>query len=445
MRAALVLIFGLLAGYGLLQIDRIDPNNYVKLYFGNYLVEVKLLGFLLGVIVLVIVLYFVLRLLRLIWKSPTLLGRWSKKRNHDLAEQKLGAGYLSLIKGDWKRAESQLVSKAKYSAIPHVSYLAAAQAAQEQGKINERDDYIKKAYECAPNERLAIGMTKARLHQAAGQVDQALATLNDLNDQGKRNPQYTAMLVQANQAKADWHAVKLLMPVAKKQKAFSPDTLEQMDLQLQSQALLEADDKVAAWKALPRASRKKPQLVSIYAAHLVEAGSVTDAEKLIRSSLSNSWDDELLALYGSLQHANPARILRRVEGWLLARPENGLLSLVAGKLALAASKTEQAKSYLQDAIARGDHAEAYELLGSIYEKGSESGKALELYRAGIARIAHPVDQLSAPSDGESEQLPDQGSVKEQTQEDGQTDQVKTQHGDGASASVDAVDDKAKNN
>jgi HemY protein len=403
MRAAFVLIFGLLVGYGLLQIDQIDPNNYVKLYFGNYLVEVKLLGFLLGVLALVVVLYFVLRLLHWVWKSPKLFGRWRKQRNHDLAEQKLGAGYLSLIKGDWKRAEAQLVSKANYSAIPHVSYLAAAQAAQEQGKISKRDEYIKKAYECAPNERLAIGMTKARLHQAAGQIDQALATLHDLSDQGKRNAQYTAMLVQANQAKGDWQEVNRLLPGAKKQKALAVDTLDGIELEVQKQSLLDAGDIKLAWKALPRVAKKKAELVAVYAARLASVNDVVGAEKLIRNSLTNAWSDDLLSLYGSLQHAKPARTLRQVEGWMLARPENGLLSLVAGKLALAANKTEQAKNYLQDAIARGDYAEAYELLGSIYEKGSESGKAMELYRAGISRIAHPLDQLAAPtSESESD-------------------------------------------
>jgi len=320
---------------------------------------------------------------------------WRKQRNHDLAEQKLGAGYLSLIKGDWKRAEAQLSSKAKHSGIPHVSYLAAAQAAQEQGKISERDRYIRLAYESAPDERLAIGMTKARLHQAAGQIDQTIATLKDVQAQGKGNAQYTAMLVQANQSVGDLDEVERLLPLAKKQKALSQDDFDSVELQVVAKSLMNAPDIEKAWKSVPRASRKKPELVGVYVLGLMEANKTSAAEKLIRSTLSNTWDDSLLELYGRLQHPNPGRILRRVEGWLLARPENGLLSLVAGKLALAADKTEQAKNYLQDAIARGGYAEAYELLGSVYEKGSESGKALELYRAGITRLAQPVARLDA--------------------------------------------------
>ena len=124
--------------------------------------------------------YFALWLLRKLWRSPKTFAKWRGQRNHDKAEQDFGAAYLSLIKGDWERAENLLLKKSSHSGIPYVNYLAAAQAAQEQGLLITRDEYLKEAYKSAPKERLAIGLTKAKLHQRAGQMEQALATLKRL-------------------------------------------------------------------------------------------------------------------------------------------------------------------------------------------------------------------------------------------------------------------------
>ena len=203
MRLILLLVLASVVGYGILQIDKIDPNSYVKMYVGGYLVEVKVLGFMLLLLCVVIAMYFLLWLFRTLWRSPKTFAKWRGQRNHDKAEQQFGSAYLSLIKGDWHRAENLLLKKSAHSGIPYVNYLAAAQAAQEQGRLISRDEYLKAAYEAAPKERLAIGLTKAKLHQQAGQMDQALSTLSDLSEEGKKNPQYTAMLLQAYEEAQD--------------------------------------------------------------------------------------------------------------------------------------------------------------------------------------------------------------------------------------------------
>ena len=63
---------------------------------------------------------------------------------------------------------------------------------------------------------------------------------------------------------------------------------------------------------------------------------------MIRSTLKHSWSDELVDLYGRLAVEKPAKLLRRVEGWLMARPENAYLNLAAGRLAKAAKSYDVA-------------------------------------------------------------------------------------------------------
>lgn len=420
MRLILLLVLASVFGYGLLQINKIDPDNYVKMYIGGYLVEIQVLGFVLLLICLVVVLYFLFWLLRTIWRSPKIFSKWRKQRNHDKAEQQFGAGYLSLIKGDWHRAESQLLKNASYSGIPYVNYLAAAQAAQEQGQLISRDNYLKAAYNAAPNERLAIGLTKAKLHQRAGQMEQALATLEDLNQEGKNNPQYTAMLLQAHEETHNWNAAQSLLPAAKKQKALPAELLLDIQNKIYANTLSSANDVEAAWSELPKPQKKSPTNIAIYSRALIKKGEINTAEKIISSALKQTWSDELVNIYGGLPSDKPTKLLRRVEGWLLARPENAQLNLAAGRFAFANKDYEQAKKYLQAAISLDQLPQAYVVLGEVFEALNDSGKALQLYRAGMKSIANvakvEVEQLSKS---------DQPSTEQTTSKDGDVDLLAT--------------------
>jgi len=326
---------------------------------------------------------FAFLLIRLLLKSSSLWSNWRQKKNSLKAQKALGSGYLSLIKGDWSRAEKSLTSSSSHSGLPYVNFLGAAQAAQEQGKLTSRDDYLNAALKAAPSEHFAIGLTKARLHQKAGQLDKALATLKDIAQEGQKNAQFTAMLLQTHEQMGNWGGVQRLMPTAKKQKALPSELLQRMYHQSYVAALHDAEDKEAAWNNLPRDEKKNPENVVIYAAHLIAKGQLTNAEKLIRNELKVTWSDELVTLYGSLKTDKPGKLLRNVEGWLLARPENAELNLAAGRFALADKNDEKAIEYLQQAINYGALPLAYSLLGRLYENTNDSGKALDLYRSGM--------------------------------------------------------------
>lgn len=387
MRLILLIILASIAGYGILQIDKLDPDNYVKMYLGNYVVELKVVQFLILLLLAVVVLYFIVWLFRSLWRSPKSVSRWWHRRSRNIADEQFGAGYLSLIKGDWRRAESQLLKKSGHSHISYVSYLAAARAAAEQGKLAQRDEYLQAAYQAAPKERLAIGLTKAKLHERADQLSEARATLEDIQDIGSSNPQFTAMLLQLYERNDDWDGVQNLLPTAKKQKALPEPLLHALQDQVYTNRLLIEADKVAAYKALPRAQRKRIANIVVYARELAAKGETAAVEKLIRGTVKHDWSDELVDIYGQLQTDKPAKLLRQLEGWLLARPENAHLNLAAGRQAKFAKSYDAAKKFLQTAIAQAQLPAAYSVLGEVYEANNESGKALQMLRVGMESLA----------------------------------------------------------
>lgn len=314
MRFLLLILFAAIFGYGAFLVGQIEPGNYVKIYAGSYLLELNLLSFVLLVLVSVLALYFLIRLFRITWKAPKSFSAWRTRNKSKQASRALGAGYLSLIKGDWRSAEKSLTTKSDSSSIPYVNYLAAAQAAQEQARLTERDEYLNAAFKAAPKERLAIGLIKARLHQSAGQYEQAEATLNDIADLGRKNAQFTAMLMQTYQQTGQWAKANELVSVARKQSALPNEVLDQIADKSYSSVLKSAADKEKAWKALPREQRKRIDNISEYANYLIGSGEDGAAEKLIRTTLKGDWSDQLVSVYGSLNTGKPAKLRRVVEG-----------------------------------------------------------------------------------------------------------------------------------
>lgn len=412
MRYLFIMLLATACGYGIFFINDLDPNNYVKIYIFNYVLEVSIVGFLVLMGLLCFVICLVIWLFRVLWKTPASFKIWRNRRQNKSADAALGAGYLALIKGDWKQAEKSLTTKSDRSSVPYINYLAAAQAAQEQGKLEQRDDYLSAAYKAAPKERLAIGLTKARLHQSAGQLDQALATLQDIAPLGTKNAQFTAMLMQTYEQLDHWDEAAKLLPAARKQKALPADVLDRIYFDIYTSTLRNSDDKEAAWRALPRDQKLEVDNVALYATYLLDAGDDVAAEKLLRSTLKSTWSDELVRLYGSLPSLKPAKLRRAVEGWLMARPESAELNLAAGRFALLQKDQEAAQDYLQKAIAFGQLPLAYSLLGELLEASNDSGKALQLYRAGMLALsdAQKPDLNALDNDGQVATDDDDSSV-----------------------------------
>ncbi len=410
MRLVLLILLAIVIGYSVFLVSKIEPGNYVKIYAGPYLIELNLLGFLALLFFTVLALYLLIRAFHLTWKMPKSFSHWRDRNKKKQASKALGAGYLSLIKGDWRGAEKSLTTRSDSSTVPYVNYLAAAQAAQEQGRLEQRDEYLAAAFKEAPKERLAIGLVKARLHQSAGQYELAEATLDDIADIGRKNAQYTAMLMQTYQETGQWDKASQLISLARKQSALPNEVLDRIANQSYSNSLKLASDKQAAWKAFPKVQRKRIDNVSAYAGYLIGSGESAAAEKLIRSTLKDDWSDDLVRLYGELRLDKPAKQLRVVEGWLMARPENAELNLAAGYYALKDKATEKAENYLYKAIELGQLPKAYSLLGEVFEASNESGKALQLYRSGISHLAS--ESQAKLSDHSASQLTDGNTTLE---------------------------------
>jgi HemY protein len=156
---------------GAVLLVRDDPG-LVMLRYRDYTVETTLAFALVALIVLVIAFYYCVRFMRGLWRLPRSMRRQSKNRRFNKARRQLNQGLIDLAEGRFEQAENHLVRLVDFSDSPLVHYLAAARAAQLQGKHDARDAYLKAAHEARPDAELAIAArhraTPQLCHRAAG-------------------------------------------------------------------------------------------------------------------------------------------------------------------------------------------------------------------------------------------------------------------------------------
>jgi len=176
MKLILLLILALVIASGLAYQVHLEPG-YALLTYGHVSIETSLAVLLFVTLIIFIGFYFSLRALLTLKRSPKSISRWNQKRKTTRSQKEINKGLINSAEGNWQRSEKLLVKHAEQSDTPLLNYLSAAHAAQSQGAYNRRDEYLFKAGKTLPDQIHAIQLTRAKLQLAAGQFEQALATL----------------------------------------------------------------------------------------------------------------------------------------------------------------------------------------------------------------------------------------------------------------------------
>ena len=213
---------------GAVLLVRDDPG-VLLLRYHEYEVETSLAFALVVLILAMIAIYYCVRLLRGVWRLPRSMRNQSQNRRFGKARRQLTQGLIDLAEGRFEQAENHLIRLVDFSESPLVHYLAAARAAQLQGKHDARDKYLKEAHEAKPDAELAIGVTQAELQLAHQQTEQALATLTHLHSIAPRHDYVTMLLARAYFDLKDWQALVEILPEVRRKKLLTEARLKEME------------------------------------------------------------------------------------------------------------------------------------------------------------------------------------------------------------------------
>ncbi len=385
MRILFIGLAMLAAAAGLAWLALREPG-YVLLSYGGSRVEMPLVDFLLALLVALGAIYGAVRLVAWLLRLPGGVRHVHHRAGRARARRGLLQGLTALIEGRWERAEKLLAESAAHSEQAVLHYLGAAHAAQHRQAPQQRDEYLRRASRADPAARTAVTLTQADLQLQAGQLEEALATLQLLARQQPRDPHIQARLARLLARLGDWERLRELLPGLRKQHALDEAELARLEEAAFGAQLAAARDAAgvqAAWKALDRRTRQSPGLLRAYVRALIRTGQSARAEAFLRKQLRQQWDDGLAALYGELELDDPKAALNQLEQWLEQHPRNPALLAAAGRLSARARLWGKARSLLRESLAQRPDADTWEALAQLYEAMGEPGEASKAYEAGF--------------------------------------------------------------
>ncbi len=350
----LTLAAGLVAG-SWVSLD----SGYVLLSWHTYTIETTVWSFAILVLIFMALLYLLVRLSLLLLGSDLRFNEWRRQRKVQRARRMTTRGLLNLAQGQWRTAERQLSSVAEDADTPLINYLAAARAAYEQGKHDTTDELLNAASQSTKGSELAVGISHVQLLQSRGQLEQALAVLLKLRTKHPKHAYVLKLLVKTYQELEDWVALNELLPVLRKATKIPAEELkaleEKVQLQLLERAAKAHHDDIAAelktvYQEMPRHCRYSASILLRYVELLADLGKDILAEAELRNALKNVWHDDLIHWFGRLKGEDTNKQRLFAEQCLKERPNDPVLLLALGRLAMRQHDLEKAREYLQTGL-----------------------------------------------------------------------------------------------
>lgn len=339
-------------------------------------------------VVAALILWFGWILIRyLLRTSNKTLGWFGGRKSHKARQQTID-GMIALSEGHWKTAETLLSKSANSNNTQLINYLGAARAAQHQGDIKKRDEYLKLAAHSEPDAQMAVGLTQVELQIGSKEYENALAGLKHLKSINANHPFVLKLLHKVYAQLNDWKAIIELLPKIKKHGVFTEEKFTQIELEAWQQRFARAEskgtDKIQElWDQLNRTLKKDNLIVGVYAKSLSEANKTEDAEQVIRQSLKHEWNDQLIRQFANLDSSNPNKSLAQAEQWLKSQPNNPELLYCLGKLSLNSKLWGKATNYLESSIEIKPSAKVYYALAQSYEHSGHPINAQNTYQKGL--------------------------------------------------------------
>ncbi|HEX7044528.1 MAG TPA: heme biosynthesis HemY N-terminal domain-containing protein [Burkholderiales bacterium] len=404
MRLVLVVIAALLVAI-VATLAALEDPGYVLIARHPWSLETSLPVFavlaLAAVAAVIVVAYLVVRLVRI----PRDVARWRAKRTARQSREALYQGLLRLAEGNWAEAEANFVLSLRGSEMPLIAYLGAACAAQGQGNLEKRDEQLAAAQRSAPQHHLAIGMMQANLQYLAHQPEQALATLSQLRQEAPKHHHVLKLLAQLYLDLRDWTNLAELIAPLRQHQALPEREIDALELRAHRELLMlslpsgSLEPLRKAWNAVPKALRRQPAFIAIYARHLIQQQEMNEAEALLRDAIAEEWDDALVELYGLVQSEQPEQQLETAESWRELYPDNPKLLLTLGRLAIYCRQDQKAAGYLEKCVNLRGPIEAYRELGALLERLGDKDRALACYRRGTEAYSEETRPVPAVRSG----------------------------------------------
>ncbi len=409
--AAFLVILGLVA-FGYRHLSSSGNAGYVIIGIGDWVLETSLYFVIITLTFLFVALYFGIRFLTGAAKLPDSIKKRNTEQRARKSQEALLAGLIDTTEGKWEKAERNLIRHAADSNLPLLNYLTAARAAHARGAPEQREDYLKRAVDSAPQAELAVELSRVKLLMGSHQYAEALEHLTEINKKTPNHPVVLRLMCEAYTHSRDWDALHHLIPALREGKLLGETELRSLEVEtyrtlLEKRALTRDPTLIReVWHMVPPHVRDDVSVAIPYCRGMIDAGLGAEVEEDARLALGRDWNPELLALYGRIETSDAVRQLASAEEWLGPHREDPQLFNLLAQFALRAGRPDKARDYVQRGLELKPTPMACKLLGDLLFEAREIVAAGNVYRQGLRILSQePVDgetlaraaQLLAPA------------------------------------------------
>jgi len=369
----LAILFAIAAA--LATVGRFDTGQ-VLLVYPPYRVDLSLNLFVVGIVVLFIAVYALLRIVRNIWQMPQRVAAYRARSRNDKAQ----------------RAEKAARDALAVDVNQGAASLVAATAAHRMHEYARRDEWLAKVG--APEWQDARLLAAADMRADARDADGALAALAEMQASGGKRIHAQQVALRAQQQLKNWAEVLKLAKALEKREALHPAAAVRLRQQAAENLLRERrhdpDALLEVWQSLSAIERQSPRLADLAAELLVSLERRPEARRIVEDALAHNWDARLLRRYPDTAGADALPLIQKAESWKKDHPEDPDLLFALGRLCQQQQLWGKAQSFLESALKLADNdalkVRTHRALARLFEHLGETDKAAKHYRESALSI-----------------------------------------------------------
>ena len=369
--------------------------GYALLVWPPYRVELSLYllvlvlgaGFALG--------YLLLRFIFGAIGLPAKVREYRERSRRESARSTLLDAVGAFFEGRYGRAEKAAAGAMESTESPVLGAVLAARAAHELRRYDERDAYLERAGEVAPDDTAMRIIAAADMLLDQRRFQEALAALKALP---KKHTAALRLELKAQQQAKNWEQALPLIEQLERRGVFDAIQAGQLRRYAHAENLKrKALDQHAldeCWQKIPAEQKRDAKVAAVAAQCFMALGGCAQATQIIEDALETDWDSELAGLYAECVGSDAIRQIERAEKWLKSNPRDAVLLLVLGKLCAQRELWGKAQNYLEASVSVEPMYSAHLALAGLHERLGNTDAARRHYRESLDLAVNQLKQMT---------------------------------------------------
>lgn len=324
--------------------------SYVLLQIGSQTVAAPLWLAIDALIVLLVIMYYLAKIIRFVWLLPSRLRGHGQARKQQKYRDLVKGALTNWVTEHYDAAAKSFAKLAQQKWHPVQSLLMAAKAAQLDGKQDAALDFINRVKAESLDDKLALHLVKFDAVFSAKQYDKAAQVLSISQQQFPKNPSLLRRALALYTATHDFaqqlEIVAQLQPISG-----DSDALEQAEIEAYQGLLYlsDKDDLAKLWDSIPDKRKKASQLIYSYAEQLLTFEQADEAYALLKKALHKQANAALFSLFSRIDAKDPGEQLKAADKLLPLLPESAETYQAMARICQRNQLTGKAKHYSEKA------------------------------------------------------------------------------------------------